>query len=217
MHNSLQDKKIARTLDRLYKDMGEWRETAHTIKILLRRIWGSRPNGEELATAYLAIPRDKGELLYTLLRSSGARHVVEFGMSFGISTLYLAAGARDNGGTVITTEKVAVKCEAAANHFKEAGVSEIVKILKGDALETLKTVTKPIEFLFLDGWKDIYLPIVEMLEPRFKKGTMIVADNAKMRDVAPYLDYIRMHPEKYATCFIDKRFGGMEVSCYIGD
>src|SRR6201999_2262321 len=46
----------------------------------------------------LAVSRDTGTLLYMLARSVRARNIVEFGTSFGISTLHLAAALRDNGG-----------------------------------------------------------------------------------------------------------------------
>ena len=53
----------------------------------------------------LAVSRETGALLYMLARSSGARTIVEFGTSFGISTLHLAAALRDNGGgRLITSE-----------------------------------------------------------------------------------------------------------------
>ena len=53
----------------------------------------------------LPVSRETGVLLYMLARSSRARDIVEFGTSFGISTLHLAAALRDNGGgRLITTE-----------------------------------------------------------------------------------------------------------------
>lgn len=58
-----------------------------------------------LKDAPLAVSRETGALLYVLARACGARNVVEFGTSFGISTLHLAAALRDGGGGhLITTE-----------------------------------------------------------------------------------------------------------------
>ncbi len=62
---------------------------------------------------YLAVAPAIAKLLYVLARSSGARAIIEFGTSFGISTIHLAAALRDNvGGRLIGTElepsKVAV-------------------------------------------------------------------------------------------------------------
>src|ERR1700677_1591803 len=66
----------------------------------------------------LAISRETGTLLYMLARSSRARTIIEFGTSFGISTLHLAAAVRDNGGgRVITTEFEASKVARARNNL----------------------------------------------------------------------------------------------------
>ena len=54
---------------------------------------------------HLAVSRETGRLLYMLARATNARAMIEFGTSFGISTLHLAAALRDNGGgKLITTE-----------------------------------------------------------------------------------------------------------------
>jgi hypothetical protein len=54
---------------------------------------------------WVPVSRETGLLLYMLARNANARHIVEFGTSFGISTLHLAAALRDNGGgRLISTE-----------------------------------------------------------------------------------------------------------------
>ena len=54
---------------------------------------------------HLAVSRETGRLLYMLARATNARAMIEFGTSFGISTLHLAAALRDNGGgKLITTD-----------------------------------------------------------------------------------------------------------------
>jgi predicted O-methyltransferase YrrM len=47
-----------------------------------------------------------------LARGSRAKHIVELGASFGVSTLFLAAAARDNGGALLTTEAHPARCAA---------------------------------------------------------------------------------------------------------
>jgi predicted O-methyltransferase YrrM len=86
----------------------------------------------------LAVSRETGLLLYMLARSSGARTIVEFGTSFGISTLYLAAALRDNGGGVlITSEFEPSKVERARGNLIAGGLIDLVEIRQGDALQTL--------------------------------------------------------------------------------
>src|SRR5580700_11502644 len=89
-------------------------------------------------TAYLAVSRDTAELLYMLVRSTGARSIVEFGTSFGISTLHLAAGLRDNGGgRIITTEFEPSKAARARENFTAGGLADLIELREGDALQTL--------------------------------------------------------------------------------
>jgi Methyltransferase domain len=96
-----------------------------------------------------------------------ARALVEFGTSFGISTSYLAAAVIDNGtGRVLSTELGATKIAAARSNLAEAGVAEAVTILPGDALSTLADIPGPIGLVLLDGWKDLCLPVLRLLEDR---------------------------------------------------
>ncbi len=107
-----------------------------------------------LGQAFMPVDRPSGRFLYNLVRTQGSRTVVEFGMSFGISTIHLAAAVRDNGpGRLITTEQDAGKVQRAASHLAEAGLLDVVEIRQGDALETLRDLEGPVDLVFLDGWK----------------------------------------------------------------
>ncbi|MGH2884506.1 MAG: O-methyltransferase, partial [Solirubrobacteraceae bacterium] len=88
--------------------------------------------------AYLAVSRDTAQLLYMLVRATAARSIVEFGTSFGISTLHLAAGLRDNGGgLLITTEFEPSKVARAGENFVAGGLADLIELREGDALQTL--------------------------------------------------------------------------------
>jgi len=126
---------------------------------------------------YLAIEPDMGRFLYLTICSADARNIVEFGSSFGISTLYLAAGARETGGHVIGSEMRPAKVARARANLDEAGLSQHVDLREGDALETLADIEGPIDLLFLDGWKDLYLPVLQMMESKLKPGALVLADN----------------------------------------
>jgi predicted O-methyltransferase YrrM len=128
----------------------------------------------------LPVSRETGALLYMLARSSHARSVVEFGTSFGISTLHLAAALRDNGGgALITTEFEPSKVARARRHLAEGGVADLVEIREGDALLTLATdLPAGIDLLLLDGAKALYPDVLGLVESRLRPGALIVADNA---------------------------------------
>ena len=147
----------------------------------------------------LPVSRETGALLYMLARSSGARTIVEFGTSFGISTLHLAAALRDNrGGHLITSEFEPSKAARARDILKAGGVIDLVEIREGDALKTLSVdLPEAIDLVLLDGAKALYPEILSLVESRLKVGALIVADNA---DMSPdYLKRVRSPMNGYLS------------------
>ena len=140
--------------------------------------------------AYLSISKEQGENLKSLIIEKNFRNIVEFGTSFGISTIYLAQGAKETKGKIITTELIDSKAKRAIENFKNAGVNDLIELRIGDAMETLKNHKEPIDLLFLDGWKDLYLPLFQLLESNFHDQTAIYVDNADMSDTKVFLSTI---------------------------
>jgi predicted O-methyltransferase YrrM len=134
-----------------------------------------------------------------LARGCGARTIVEFGTSFGISTLYLAAALRDNGGGhLITTEFEPSKVERARNNLSTGGLVDLVEIRVGDALQTLsRDLPETIDLLLLDGAKSLYPEILGLVESRLRPGAFILADDA---DHSPeYLAWVRSPANDYLS------------------
>jgi predicted O-methyltransferase YrrM len=156
----------------------------------------------DLATgAYLPIHREAGALLYTLARARDAQTIVEFGTSFGLSTIYLAAALADRGGgRLITTELSAEKASAARANLERAGLAHHVEIRVGDALETLADLPGSVDLLYLDGAKALYRRVLGLVEPRFAPRALVAADNIDMADlVADFTGYIRDPANGYAS------------------
>ena len=128
----------------------------------------------------LPISRTTGKLLYLLARSVGARNIIEFGTSFGISTLHLAAALRDNGGgRLIGSEFEPSKILRARENLAAGGLSDLVEVREGDAPDTLaRDLPDSIDFVLLDGAKNLYPSVLSLLEGRLRAGALIVADNA---------------------------------------
>lgn len=164
---------------------------------------------------YLPVTPEAGNLLYALVRASRPSTVVEFGMSLGISAIHLASAVRDNGtGRVITTELSEVKVAKAKQTFAETGLDDLITVLEGDALTTLADVDGPVQFVLLDGWKELYLPVTKLLEPKLSSGALIVADNTSMDDTKPYLEHVRDPANGYVSVNFPVREGdSMEISC----
>ncbi len=168
---------------------------------------------DALDTAYLPISAQGGNLLYTLIRASRPDTIVEFGTSFGISTIYLAAAATDNGsGHVLSTELSKTKVAAARANLAEAGLADVVTILHGDAMEMLADVPQKVDFLLLDGWKDLCLPVLRLLEDRLPPGALVIADDATMPSMSAYLDYVHDRTTGYVNVAFPVE-DGMEISC----
>ncbi len=158
--------------------------------------WGSSPAENALACrdAPLAVTREAGLFLYALVRATSARHVVEFGTSFGISTIYLAAALRDNGGgLVVSTEIESSKVARARENIAKASLTNYADVIEGDARTTLANRHAVIDLLFLDGWKDLYLQVLRISLANLRKGAVVLADDLVLEpeDVADYLNFVR--------------------------
>lgn len=152
-----------------------------------------------LKDLWLPVSRDTGKLLYLLARNAQARAIVEFGTSFGLSTLHLAAALRDNGGGVlIGSEFEPSKVALAREHLAEGGVGDLVQIRQGDALVTLASdLPAAVDLLLLDGAKALYGEVLGLVEPHLKPGALVVADNT---DYCPeYLEYVRAPQNGYLS------------------
>ncbi|WP_309387405.1 O-methyltransferase [Cerasicoccus frondis] len=150
---------------------------------------------------YMPIDQPFGNLLYSLIRATGAKTVVEFGTSFGISTIYLASAVRDNGaGQVITTEFIPEKAATAKDNLTRAGLADLIDFRVGDAMETLlEPLPGQVDLLFLDGDKSMYLGVVKLLEPFMKTGCLIVSDNTDHDGAASYLEHVRHADNGYIS------------------
>ncbi|MFL0418567.1 O-methyltransferase [Sphingomonas sp. 179-I 2A4 NHS] len=141
------------------------------------------------AAHFLSVTPGYGRFLYAIARATKATRIVEFGTSMGISTIYLAAALRDNGGGhLIGSEMEPAKVARARAHVEAAGRADLVEIREGDALETLRDLDGVIDLALIDGAWSLYLPVLKLIEPRLRAGAVILAENAFAED---YLDYVR--------------------------
>jgi predicted O-methyltransferase YrrM len=154
---------------------------------------------QQLAGYYLNISPEFGQFLYGCARASRARRIVEFGTSFGVSTIFLAAALRDGGGGhLIGTELEPAKAERAHENLSAAGLDDIADIRIGDALETLRDVGDGVDLVLLDGAFTLYLPVLKLLEPRLSPGALVIAENA-VEQSGEYLTYVRNPDSGYLT------------------
>jgi predicted O-methyltransferase YrrM len=176
---------------------------------------GAAERAEAAAGIYMPVSARGGDLLYLLTRATRPATVVEFGTSFGISTLCLAAAVADNGtGHVYGTELSSAKIAAARANLAEAGLAEHATVLAGDARETLAGLPGPIGLVLLDGWKDLCLDVLRLLEPKLAPAALVVADDVTFASMAGYLEYVRNPENGYVTVEFPVE-DGMEISCRV--
>lgn len=169
------------------------------------------------ADKMVALEKVKAEYCYMLCRALNAKRIVEAGTSFGVSTLYLAAAIRDNGGgTVIATEYEPQKAKIARRNFEAAGLSSFIDLREGDLNETLRRIEGPVDFMLLDIWTEAVMPAVRNVAPHLRKGAVIVADNSEQsrRGYRAYFEYIADPANKLVTMTLPFE-GGLEMTVRI--
>lgn len=211
---TLWDPRVRQVLDAMHADADRGDPP------LLERAKGK--SGKErnalLADAFIPVSPDAGRFLYALVRGAAEGTVVEFGTSFGISTIYVAAALRDRGaGRIITTEIFEHKAQRAKEYIRQAGLLDLVDLRVGDALETLTGLEPDVSLVFLDGGKGLYVPVLQLLEPVLRPGALVVGDDLDLFPEAlkPYLAYVRDPVNGYVSVTVP--IGDtMELSTRVG-
>jgi len=137
------------------------------------------------------VPPDAGMFLMIVAKAMGAKNILEVGMSNGYSTIYLATAARETGGRVTSIEMDAKRIEMAKDNFARAGVSDLIEIREGKALEVIPSIEGPLDFVFLDAAKDEYIDCFNALWDKVRPGGVFVADNV-VNLAGALRDYIEM-------------------------
>ncbi len=204
--NSLYSRPVAQTLDKLHREaeaadrdlmarvMADVEASGETLETRIGKLVAEERKNypavyRDHADRFLAVSPDYGRFLYGIARARNATRIVEFGTSMGVSTIYLAAALRDNGGgQLIGSELEATKAARARAHLEAAGLADLVEIREGDALETLKEVGDEVDLLLIDGAWSLYLPVLRLIEPKLARGAVVLGENAFDKD---YIDYVR--------------------------
>ncbi len=218
MTSTLTDGPVAEALGRMYAESdAQFRSAWSNIDRSVFENGSPQERADAADEIYMPISPDAGKLMYSLIRAARPAAVVEFGMSYGVSTIHLAAAVRDNGtGHVYTTELSAKKIATASATFVELGLADVITVLEGDALTTLRDVPAPVGVVLMDGWKEMYLPVLDVLEPKLTSGSIVLADNTSRADTQPYLDRVREPANGYVSLnFPGKGDDTMELSCRV--
>lgn len=216
---SLCGPKVRAVLERAYQNArGEWFRLGPYMVLdkLLRRTPSIKEYVRRTKKMYIPLSRERGTFAYLLARSINAQRIVEFGTAFGISTIYLAAAVKDNGGGIVIGSEIEdSKVTKAQTHLEEAGLAGYVEIRRGDARMTLAEPGGKVDMLLVDGYKEIYVAIVTILMPHLRPGSVVLGDNVSTpiikKSLASYVAF--MNDPKNGFYSVTVPFwGGIEYS-----
>jgi predicted O-methyltransferase YrrM len=149
----------------------------------------------------LAVSEEDGRFLRLLVGATNAKHVLEIGAASGYSAIWLGMGLRQTGGRLTTIEYDPVRAKEAAGNIAKAGLSDIVRVVPGDAFKEVPKVEGTFDLVFLDAWKPDYKKFFDMVFPRVNPGGLFLAHNVinKKNDMPDFLAAIQAHPQALNT------------------
>ena len=136
---------------------------------------------------YLNVPIQDGIALRLLTEATGAKNVIEIGTSTGYSGLWFCLALQTTGGHLTTFEIDHQRASMAREHFKNAGVEEMVSIVEGDAHEQVAKLKGPVDVAFLDAEKGGYVDYLNKILPLVRPGGLVLAHN---KSLVP--DYVKV-------------------------
>ncbi|WP_304205459.1 O-methyltransferase [Peptostreptococcus russellii] len=122
------------------------------------------------------IHKEVAELLKVILKIHRPKRILEIGCAIGYSSI-LFSSILDNDVEIITTERNPVMLEKAVENIKKAGLEDKIKILVGDAQETLKDIDGKFDMIFIDAAKGQYKMFFDMVIDKLKVDGLVISDN----------------------------------------
>ncbi len=154
---------------------------------------------EQTQKNFWNISRITGEFLYTFVKATNSRNVLEIGTSNGYSGIWLGKAVKENNGNLITIEFWEKRFSIARNNFEKCGVSDYIKIIQGSACDILKNLPEhyKIDFAFVDANKKEYLDYFNLIHPHLNIGGFIACDNVLSHEekTKSYINAIENHPD----------------------
>ena len=164
-------------------------------------------------TGQLAVSEEDGRFLRVLVATRGAKSILEIGAASGYSGIWLGLGARETGGRVVAIEYDPQRAKEAAENIRRAGLTDVVRVVHGDAFKEIPKLTGTVDLVFLDAWQPDSKKFFDMVYPRLNTGGLFVAHNVvnKKNEMEPFLKTILNHPGLF-TSVVSPGSEGMSVS-----
>jgi len=161
----------------------------------------------------LAVSEEDGRFLRVMVASNGSVRALEIGAASGYSGIWLGLGARETGGRVVAVEYDPQRAKEAGANIRRAGLTDVVRVIRGDAFAEIPKLAGRFDFVFLDAWKPDYKKFFDLVYPRLEPGGVFVAHNVvnKKNDMEPFLRTVLTHPSLFTT-IVSPSHEGMSIS-----
>jgi len=171
---------------------------------------------EQFARNSLSTAPEDAMMLRILIEGAGAKRGVEVGVAAGFGAINMGIGFERTGGHLYSLEIDPKRAEDSRQNVAKVGLDKIVTVMQGDALQVIPTLKGEFDFIFIDANKPDYMKYLKAIEPKLKKGAIVVADNVivSAKAMADYLSYVQTSPN-YDTVIIRaslEKKDGMAIS-----
>ena len=147
---------------------------------------------------FWSVPRKDAEFLHLMVKATRARNVLELGTSQGTSAVWMGLALEETGGRLTTIEISKERYDLARRHVSDAGLSQRVTFIKGDAHAEVTKLEGPFDFVFMDADKEGQMDYFKKLYPKkLTPGAILAVHNAirQASSMKDYLEMIRKHPD----------------------
>src|ERR1043166_7390356 len=128
----------------------------------------------------LAVSEEDGRFLRAMVAARNAKSVLEIGAASGYSGIWLGLGARESRGKVVSIEYDPQRAKEAAANIQKAGLTDVVRVIHGDAFAEIPKLQGTFDLVFLDAWKPDYKRFFDMVYPRLEPGGVFMAHNVEI-------------------------------------
>jgi predicted O-methyltransferase YrrM len=136
----------------------------------------------------------KGKIVTKIIKKYKPRNILEIGTLYGYSAILMASMLSSSNGRVVTIEINKSVAEAAIKNIEDAGLSDKIVVIIGNALDVIPKLDRSFQLVFLDAAKDEYLGYLKSAEKKcLENGAVVVADNVivSRNEMLDYLEYVK--------------------------